>query len=312
MFEFTASKYLLGTKIDITAVSGSIDSMKKAMYFSFKEIERIQGVMSSQIDTSEISGINRGAGINSVKVSRETYSIIERSISYSIKYPCFDITIGPISELWGFSSDHPVTKVPEQKVIDSLLLLVGYEKIILNPSDTSVYLELKGMKLDLGGIAKGYAIDRAASEMKKYGMRNFFINAGGDIYVCGKKTADEKWSIGIEHPRKKNEIFAVLELPGDGAIGSSGDYERFTIIDGKRYQHIFDVKTGLPVMTSQSATAFATTAEEAVILSKYFFILGGDNYNNGKIDLPAIIITQGGDAIYDKKLESSHNFRLLK
>jgi len=168
------------------------------------------------------------------------------------------------------------------------------------------------MKLDLGGIAKGYAIDRAALEMKKYGMQNFFINAGGDIYVCGKKTADSKWSIGIEHPRKKNEIFAVLELPGDGAIGTSGDYERFTIIDGKRYHHIFDVKTGFPVMISQSATSFASTAEEAVILSKYFFILGGNDYNSAKLDLPAIIITSGGEVVYDKKLESSHNFRLLK
>jgi len=312
LFEFTAGKYLLGTKIDITAVSCSIDSMKKAMYFSFKEIERIQGVMSSQIDSSEISTINRNAGINSVKVSYETYSIIERSIAYSKKYPCFDITIGPISELWGFSSNHPVTKIPDQNVIDSLLLLVGYEKIILTPSDTSVYLSLKGMKLDVGGIAKGYAVDRAVIEMKKHGMNNFFINAGGDIYVCGTKTKNVKWSIGIKHPRKENELFAIIELPGDGAIGTSGDYERFTIINGKRYHHIFDVKTGLPVMFSQGATAFATTAEEAVILSKYLFIMGGNKYISEQIDLPAIIITSNGDVVYDKKLEASHSLKLVK
>jgi len=302
----------MGTKINITAVSGSIDSMKKAMYFSFKEIERIQGVMSSQIDTSEISAINSAAGISSVHVSYETYSIIERSVAYSVKYPCFDITIGPISELWGFSSDHPVLTVPDQNVIDSLLLLVGYEKIKLNAADTSVFLSIKGMKLDLGGIAKGYAIDRAAVEMKKYGMNNFFINAGGDIYVNGTKTKDEKWLIGIKHPRNESKIFAALVLPGDGAIGTSGDYERYMIIEGKRYHHIFDVKTGFPVMVSESATSFAATAEEAVILSKYFFIIGGNKYNTEQIGLPAIIVTANGDIIYDKKLENTHSLQLVK
>lgn len=311
-FEFTASKYLLGTKIDITAISNSIDSMKKAVYFSFKEIERIQGVFSIQIDSSEISRINNQAGTSAVKVSYETYSLIERSISYSKKYPCFDITIGPVSELWGFSSDKPVTEVPSQSVLDSLLKLIGYEKITLNPSDTSVYLESKGMMLDPGGIAKGYAVDRAADVMKKYGMNNFIINAGGDVFVSGKKTAEQNWSIGIRHPRKDNEIFAALELPGGGAIGTSGDYERFALIEGKRYHHIFDIKTGYPVMLSQSATSFASTTEEAVILSKYFFITGGEIYQQNGFILPAIIVNSTGTVVYDKNLDKTHSLKLLK
>jgi thiamine biosynthesis lipoprotein len=170
LYEFSASKYLMGTKFDISAVSTSIDSMKKAMYYSFKEVERIQSLMSSRIDTSEISRINQYSGIKPVKVSYETYSIIERSINYSKKYnDLFDITIGPITELWGFNSDNPVNKVPDKKVIDSLIKLVDYRNIILNPSDTSVFLSGKGMKLDMGGIAKGYAVDRAAGIMKKWG-----------------------------------------------------------------------------------------------------------------------------------------------
>lgn len=312
LFEFTAGKYLLGTKIDITAVSGSVDSMKKAMYYSFREIERIQCVFSMQIDSSEISLINRNAGIKSVKVSYETYSLIERSIEYSKLYPCFDITIGPISELWGFSSEGPVTTVPGKEMVDSLLELVGFEKISLNAADTSVFLTQKGMKLDPGGIAKGYAVDRAAIEMEKYGVSNFIINAGGDIYVSGKKTKDEKWRIGIKHPRKESEIFAVLELPQDGAIGTSGDYERFAIIDGKRYHHIFDVRTGYPVMITQSATSFASTVEEAVVLSKYFFISIGSNYNAEITKLPAIIIDSKGELLYDNKLVVTHSLEIVK
>src|SRR5260221_5375510 len=267
-YEFTATKYLMGTKMDITAIHESIDSMKRAMYYSFKEVERIQGVMSSTIDTSEIYQININSGVSPVKISFETYSIIERSVNYSRKYDgIFDITIGCITELWGFNSDNPVVKVPDKSVIDSLIKLVGYEKIVFNPSDTSVFLPLKGMKIDLGGIAKGYAMDRACVLMKNSGMKNFFINGGGDIYVSGFKAEDQKWVVGIMHPRKNNEIIASLEL-SDYAIGTSGDYERYAIIDGVRYHHIFNTKTGYPVMLSESASALVPTTEEAVVLSK--------------------------------------------
>src|SRR5207253_1411949 len=157
---------------------------------------------SIQIDTTEVSRINHNSGLAPLKVSWETYSIISRSIDYSKKYNgIFDITIGPISNLWGFSSDTKITSVPDKKIIDSLLKLVDYNLIQLNSSDTSVYLPLKGMVIDLGGIAKGYAVDRAAKVMKKYGMKDFFINAGGDIYASGMKTDSLKWTVGIKAPR---------------------------------------------------------------------------------------------------------------
>jgi thiamine biosynthesis lipoprotein len=312
LYEFTATKYLMGTKFDITAISNSIDSMKRAMYFSLKEVERIQGVMSSTIDTSEIYKINTHAGETPVKVSYETYSIIERSINYSQKYGgIFDITIGCITELWGFSSDNPVIKIPPQTAIDSLVKLVGYGKIILNPADTSVFLPEKGMKIDLGGIAKGYAIDRAADEMKKNGMSNFFVNGGGDIRVCGSKSETEKWSVGIEHPRKKNAIIASLEVK-DLSVGTSGDYERFAIINGVRYHHIFNVKTGYPSMTSESATAIANTTEEAVVLSKILFIRGAEEYINDTQNVPGVIVDMDGNLKYDEKALKDFQFKVVK
>jgi thiamine biosynthesis lipoprotein len=312
LYEFSATKYLMGTKIDISATHTSIDSMKKAIYYSFKEIERIQCLMSSSIDTSEIYMININSGIKPVKVSNETYSIIERSINYSRKYDgIFDITIGCITELWGFNSDNPVTKIPEQKVIDSLIQFVGYEKIVLNPADTTVFLPMKGMKIDLGGIAKGYAIDRAAEIMKKNGMKNFFINGGGDIYISGYKQENQKWNVGIMHPRKENSIIASMEIT-DAAIGTSGDYERFAIIDGKRYHHIFDTKTGYPVMVSESATAIVPTTEEAVVLSKILFIRGGEQYLEEKNNIPGLIIDSEGKLYYDKELFKEYNLRIIQ
>lgn len=313
-YEVTTTKYLLGTQIDITAIHSDIDSMKKAMYFAFKEIERIQGVMSIQIDTTEVSKINLNAGISLVKVSWELYSIISRSINYSKKYNgIFDITIGPISELWGFSSDKKITSLPDKNIIDSLIKLVDYNLIILNPGDTSVFLLKKGMKIDLGGIAKGYAVDRATEVMRKYGMKNFFINAGGDIFVSGTKSNEQQWCIGIKNPRDEKKIIANFELT-ELAIGTSGDYERYVIIDGKRYHHIFDTHTGFPVMISQSGTALAETAEEAVVLSKVVFIIGAEEYLKTKNNsgIMGVIVNGEGKIVYDDRLINLYNFKLVK
>ena len=312
-YEVTTTKYLLGTQIDITAIHSDIDSMKKAMYFAFKEIERIQSIMSVQIDTTEVSGINHSAGISPHKVSWETYSIISRSIEYSKKYNgIFDITIGPISDLWGFSSDKQITSLPDKKIIDSLIKLVDYKKIKLDPSDTSVFLQVKGMKIDLGGIAKGYAIDRASDVMKKYGMKNFFVNGGGDIYVSGRKSPEQKWKIGIKDPRDEKNIIANFEV-SDMAVGTSGDYERFVIIDGKRYHHIFDTKTGYPVMISESGTALASSTEEAVVLSKIVFIKGSENIISPEpgYEIIGVVVSANGQIFYNEPMKSMYNFSLI-
>lgn len=313
-YEVTTTKYLLGTQIDITGIHKDIDSLKKAMYFAYKEIERIQGVMSIQIDTTEVSKINHNSGIMPVKVSYETYSIIDRSVEYSKKYNgLFDITIGPISDLWGFSSEHKITSVPDKRAVDSLVKLVDYKLIRLNPEDTSVYLPLKGMMIDLGGIAKGYAVDRAVTVMKNYGMKDFFINAGGDLFVSGMKTDEQEWSVGIKAPRDESKIFARMNVK-DMAVGTSGDYERFVIIDGKRYHHIFNTKTGYPVMISQSATALANTTEEAVVLSKIVFIYGADEYMKTKAatGVMGALVDSTGNIVYDERLKQFNNFEIVK
>lgn len=314
-YEVTTTKYLLGTVIDITAVHGDIDSMKKAMYYAFREIERIQSIMSVQIDSTEASEINHNAGVAPVKVSMELFSLIKRSVNYSKKFNgLFDITIGPISELWGFSSDKKITSLPDKEIIDSLIKLVDYNLILLDSADTTVMLLKKGMKIDLGGIAKGYAVDRASDIMKKYGMKDFFVNAGGDIYVSGKKSPDRNWVIGIKDPRDEKKIIADFEASDEMAVGTSGDYERFVIINGKRYHHIFNTKTGYPVMISQSGTALAGTAEEAVVLSKIVFITGAEEYLRTKDSsgIMGVIVTEDGKLVYDERLTDKYNFKALR
>lgn len=304
----------MGTKFDIVALSSSVDSSKKVMYYALKEVERIENLMSSYKDSSEISKINSLAGKQPVKVSYETYSIISRSIEYSKKYNgLFDISIGPISELWGLNTDHPVSKVPDKYVIDSLLKFVDYRKIILNENDTSVFLPYSRMNLDLGGIAKGYAVDRAAKIMLDKGIKNFMVNGGGDLYVSGLKQDSSKWVVGIEHPRDNSKIFATLELT-NFALGTSGDYERYVIIDGKRYHHIFDPRTGYSAPLSQSASALAPTTEEAVILSKYLFIIGKEEYKKfSEISgVRGVIIDSGGNIFFDKRLTDENNFLMVK
>lgn len=313
LFEVSASKFLMGTKFDIVAVYPSVDSCKRIMYYAFKEVERIEHVMSTAIKTSEIYLINQNAGRKRVKVSFETFSIIRRSLEYSKRYGgLFDISIGPISELWGFNSNHPVTEVPDKKVIDSLVKFVDYKEITLDESDTSVFLREFQMNLDLGGIAKGYAIDRAAAILREKGIRNFMVNGGGDVYVSGFKQDSAKWVIGIEHPRDKNKIIGKLELT-DFALGTSGDYERYAILDGKRYHHIFDPRTGFPAPLSQSSSALASTTEEAVILSKYLFIIGTNGYKE-ILDtslIKGVIVDSSGNIFYDKRLEKETNFQLI-
>ena len=167
--------------------------------------------------------------------------------------------------------------------------------------------------IDLGGIAKGYAVDRAAEVMKKFWMKDFFINAGGDLYVSGMKTDDQEWSVGIKAPRNESKIFARMNVK-NMAVGTSGDYERYVIIDGKRYHHIFNTKTGYPVMISQSATALANTTEEAVVLSKIVFIIGADEYMKTKEGSGVLgaIVDSSGKIVYDERLKQNNNFEIVK
>jgi thiamine biosynthesis lipoprotein len=283
----SASKQLMGTEFEITAIHGSIDSCKKALYYAFKEIERIEKFASNYKDSTEISYVNNNAASFPVKISFELYELIKRSIIYSELYDgYFDITVGPLTDYWGFNSDHPLKTPPDSSVIKNLLSFVGYKNLALNPNDTSISFLKKGLKIDLGGIAKGYALNRAVTILHERGIKNFLINGGGDIYASGRKSDGSKWIIGVKNPRENQNIVKRIEVE-DCAVLTSGDYERYSIINGVRYHHIFNPKNGFPTRNCQSATVIMQNCEEGVMLSKILFICGKQNLPS---DIPYYII----------------------
>lgn len=312
MYQVNVSKYLMGTTVEATARSTDINYCKEALVAAYKEMERIDNLMSCENDSSEISKINRAAGIKPVKVSEETLGILERSKAYAEKYKgIFDVTIGPLSNLWGFSSDREVV-LPEDSVIQRLKKLVNFQDMLIDEKDTMVFLKKKGMSIDLGGIAKGYAVDRGSAELKSKGITNFILNAGGDIYVSGTKDKDEQWKIGIKHPRKTDDIIAAFNLQ-DYAVATSGDYERFKIINGIRYHHILLPSTGYPGTLSESSTIIAPTAEEAVTVAKYIFLIGWQRtFSDKDLNFPMMIVASDGSVHYNKIFADKYNLKLAQ
>jgi FAD:protein FMN transferase len=305
-FEMSADKYLMGTMFMITVVHSSIDSGKIAMYYALREVERIEKLMSNYMDSSEISYINRNAFLEPIKVCTELFRIIERSIAYSKKFDgYFDITVGPLTNYWGFNSDHPIETEPDKNRIKELLEFVDYKFIILNYDDSTISFSKKGVEIDLGGIAKGYALDRAVEVLRKRGVYNFLISGGGDIFASGRKANGDKWVVGIKDPRDNEKIVATMDVENSG-VCTSGDYERFKIINGKRYHHIFNPKTGFPAPGSQSSTVVVDNCEEGVVLSKLLFIRG-ENYRNFLNGIPYYEIDGDGSVILNTVMEKMIN-----
>jgi len=311
MYKLSVMKYLMGTTVETTARSEDINLCKEALVASYEEMERIENLLSCEKDSSEISAINRASGLHPVKVSSETLEMVKRAKNYCEKYNgVFDIAIGPLTDLWGFSEDKEIV-LPEERVIKKLTKLVNYNDIVIDEKDTTVFLKKKGMSLDLGGIAKGYAIDRGSAVLKQLGIKDFILNAGGDIYVSGRKDKADLWEIGIKHPRNTNELIAMFQLK-DYAVATSGDYERFKIINGARYHHILDPATGYPGRLSESSTILAPTAEEADAAATYVFLLGWEKaLSDKKINYPLLIVSSDGSIHYNQVFKKDYNLEII-
>jgi thiamine biosynthesis lipoprotein len=312
MYKISVMKYLMGTTVETTARCTDVNYCKKALMAEYTEMQRIENQLSCEKDSSEISEINRAAGLYPVKVSYETLEMLKRSKAYCKKYNgVFDVTIGPLSDLWGFSEDKEIV-LPPDTTIKKLAKLVNYDNMIINERDTTVFLEKKGMAIDLGGIAKGYAIDRGSAILLKMGITNFILNAGGDIYVSGTKDKETLWKVGIKHPRKTNDLVAEFDLK-DYAVATSGDYERFKIINGIRYHHILNPATGYPGRLSESSTILAPTAEEADATATYVFLLGWKKaLSDKKLNYPLLIVSADGTVHFNQVFKKNYNLKLIK
>ena len=258
----TRTRIMMSTQVTITA-DASLQDIKEA----FEVMAKIESLMNDYNPRSEIGILNRKGKL---AVSPEVREVILRAIYFSrITNGAFDITVGPLVRLWQKMGKEK--RLPTQRELKDTLSLVGYQNIKI--SDSMILLEKKGMRLDLGGIAKGYAVDKAIEVLRKRGVKNALVNAGGDLYCLGKGPSG-KWKIGIQHPRNMREIFGIIRVT-DKAVATSGDYRRYYVIQGRRFGHIIDPSTGWTVQNSpMSVTIVAPDCTSADALATGVFVLG--------------------------------------
>jgi thiamine biosynthesis lipoprotein len=273
--KYADSKVLMDTAVEMTVYGKDKKKLIDAVDSGFKEIQRIENLLSNYIEGSDVSNINSADGAT-VNVNEETVSIIEESIKIgNLTDGAFDITLGYLGDLWDFTSESP--SVPDDAAIKKILQHTGNEKIVINKHSEnkdatfSVRLSDSKAKIDLGGIAKGYAIKMAARALKRNGIKSGLIDAGGDIVVIGSKKG-KYFKVGIKSP-DDDSIIGIVNAH-DVAIVTSGDYERCFIKDGVKYHHILDPKTGYPARGCRSVTVIAKDATVTDALSTAIFVLG--------------------------------------
>ncbi len=256
------ARVMLGTVIEIKIVDADTQKANQALTAAFAEISRIEKLMSHFDPDSILSRLNR----QGFSEDRELNDLILQALELSrITAGGFDITVGPLMNLWDFKATIP--RVPATRQISQALINISYKKINFDSNKNRIMIK-KGIDIDLGGIAKGYATDQAIAVLQKEGIHTALVNSGGDIRAIGNK----EWNIGLKDPRSNN-ILAAIRVK-DKAVVTSGDYERYFIKDGKRYHHILDPRTGYPAGLCQSVTVIAPTATAAVALAKGIFVAG--------------------------------------
>ncbi|MBK9037380.1 MAG: FAD:protein FMN transferase [Myxococcales bacterium] len=264
----------MGTIVQVTIWTDDEDGAARAAKAVFAEFDRLDAMMTTWTPDSEISRINAAAGSGkAVKVSAEAFAVIARAVDVSrASHGVFDITVGAYAGLWKFDEDMDGS-LPALADVLKRKKLVNWKDIVLDRKQRAVRLKRAGMKITLGGIAKGYAVDKAAAVLEAAGFTNFIVQAGGDMYVSGSKDATP-WVVGIRDPRgPRDQSFAVAPIR-DHAFSTSGDYERGFVKDGVRYHHILDPRTAQPARASRSVTIMAVDAFTADAWSKVLFILG--------------------------------------
>lgn len=310
--QYNKDIFALDTQIKIKVFGDR--KAKKAMDNAIDRIKEIEDHMSPTIEESDVVKINQAAGVEPVEVHKDTFYVIQKALDYGERTDgIFDITLGPIVDLWGITSDHP--KVPTDEEIEEKLSLVDYKKVILDEDKMTVFLKDKGMAIDLGAIAKGYAADEAARILREAGVDHALLNLGGNVITIGGKPDGSPWRIGLQDPRAKEtgeDHFAIVEV-ANATIVSSGDYERYIVEvyekTGERYHHIFNSKTGFPAQSGLMACSIITNSSiDADALSTILFIMGyeeGFKAVEAMGDVEAIAVTLDKDVHISEGLKNA-------
>ncbi|HMI02261.1 MAG TPA: FAD:protein FMN transferase [Pedobacter sp.] len=264
---------LMGNRFEFTVTGHGTDPGSKAIEAAIDEVKRIEDLLSTFKDTSQTSLINLYAGIKPVTVDPEVFHLIERSLKISdITQGAFDISYGSIDKsLWNF--DVNMTTLPDRETALRSVNLIDYRNIILDAKNLTVMLKHTGMRIGFGGIGKGYAADCAKQVMQNMGIENGIVNAAGDLITWGTQLNGQPWTIGIADPDQSNRPFSALNI-SNMAIATSGNYEKYATINGEKYSHTIDPKTGLPVSGIKSVSIICPSAELADALATPVTVMG--------------------------------------
>ena len=305
---YSESSILMGSSFEITVVAEDEDFAKESLAIAKKEIIRIENLISSWDQKSETSRINRNAGIAAVKVSKELFDLIFRAQQISkLSSGAFDLTFAAIDKLWNF--DGKESEMPNPDTLKASVFNIGYQLIELDEESLTVFLPKKGMKIGFGAIGKGYAADSAKQLLVERGVLGGIINASGDMNTWGTKPDGSSWTIGIVNPMNNKKVFSWFSLEHN-AVVTSGDYEKFTQINGRRYSHIIDPRTGIPSQGIVSCTIFAGKAELADAIATAIFVMGVESglfLIDQLPDIEAILIDDSGIIHCSKNIEIEEN-----
>ena len=295
------SRILMGTTVNIKVplVPGlDEDKARSAMDKAFAEIERVESVFSVYRSKSEAFKINSLKASQKLAVSAEMFYLLERCVRYSeLTDGAFDITVKPLVDLWNKCKNEG--RAPPQAELDAAVGKVGWRQVILDKDKKTVSFRRNGMAVDFGGVAKGYASDRAARVLKMNGINSAVIDCGGDVFCLGRSSKWHQWTVGIQHPREKGRLISEVPVE-DEAVDTSGDYENYFILEGRRYSHIIDPRSGYPIGDETvSATVVAKDAATADALATGLCVLGsaGMKIIDSDPGLGAIIIENTGSGL---------------
>lgn len=267
--------HAMGTAFEVTTVAKDFKTAEAGIEMAISEIDRIEKLISSWDPNSQTSEVNRMAGIQPVVVDQELFDLVRRSIKIStLTKGAFDISYASMDRLWVFDGQEHTA--PDSAEIAASVRLIGHDDIVLDQDASTIFLKRKGMKIGFGGIGKGYAAMKASRMLAGMGILGGIVNAGGDLYAWGESGKEEEWSVAIADPKRKGDMMAYLRLI-DQAIVTSGDYERFITIEGKRYAHIIDPRTGWPASGLKSVSVICADAELADALATSIFVMGKEN-----------------------------------
>lgn len=297
------SEFIFGTLVQIKLYEGGSEEIANDM---IARLHQLDGLLSTSKSDSDIFKINASAGVEPVKVSKETMDIIQRGLDYcKLSGGRFDITVEPLVVLWGIGSEG--ARVPENAEIEATKKLIDYTKVQVDPQQMTVYLPEKEMGVDLGAIAKGFAADEMIRLLKSKGVKRAIVNLGGNVIVLGNKSEDTPWRVGIQNPNTNRGEYLGIVGVADQTVVTSGIYERYFEQDGKRYHHILDTQTGFPVESNVASVSIVTSSSiDADALSTVAFTLGIDK------GLELINSLDGIECMYvtkDHKIYASNGFK---